>query len=193
MLDQAKGKVTYIENISPSQRAFFMQNKTIDKSGVMLFKADKRMLSLVDQFEKESIRRNGEKKIHPQCNIKFFNKNLYLQTPLEENDARTSWAYHFDEMNFGNLGFMKWDLRKSEARVVLVKEFVNIPIDNVMGTFSFLYSETMPFSLWTVSWIKDEIEYEFHAEDKTKNLTSFEGRKNVVRDLALNFKKALCL
>jgi hypothetical protein len=173
--------VTIVKDLTTEEKIFYWKNKFRNSDGYIETIASDDYLNLI-----ESMLAISKKKADIFSNR--FSKQLVAKDILSELIESPNRSNYFIDSPTGVVMLTIWDFVADEAKILLLKDFLNVKIFHSTATLVLIKNEnSLNKQLWKLSWINKNIQYELYVPD-----AAYAPNKSTLkRDDVLNLAKRI--
>lgn len=170
--------VTIVKKLTAEEKIFYWKNKVRNSDGNIETTASIDYLNLIDSML--TISRKKADIFSNRFSKQFATKKIISE--LVESPNRSTY---FFESQSGVAMLTVWDFVADEAKILLLKDFLNVKIFNFDASLILIKNEASSSKrLWKLSWIDKNIQYELYVSESVDSENKITLKRNDILNLA---------
>jgi hypothetical protein len=170
--------VTIVNDLTFEEKTFYWKNKVRNPDGNIETIASQDYLNLINSMLIVS-----KKKAHIFSDR--FSKQLVAKDIISELIESPNRSTYFMESETGVIMLTIWDFVADDAKILLLKDFLNVKIFDVAASLVLVKNEnSLSKQLWKLSWINKNIQYELYVPDSADSTNKSTLKKDDILNLA---------
>ena len=157
--------VVTVNNLTPEQKEFYWRNTKRNDNGYLEVQGKSEYVLMIDTVSQKILSKKDMEEPSSLAQAINLNKPLSFEYlgEVKESTNRSSLLFKHSDLGIVMLGL--WAFEADRAKIYVIEEFLSEIFNGIKGTLAFVKAPGESHGLWKLSWIANNVNYEFYAND----------------------------